>query len=69
MQNVDQLHAYDMLSELNLRSHNITKSTHMYNTGTVSEAYALHRLVQHTLQIVWRWHGQMKAIFFGMRYW
>jgi len=28
--------------------------------------HATHRLVQHTLQIIYRWHGQMKAIFFGM---
>ena len=26
-------------------------------------AYAAHRLVQHTLQVMWRWHGQMKVIF------
>jgi len=31
--------------------------------------HAAHRLVQHTLQFMRRWHGQMKALypFFGIR--
>ena len=73
-QNVDQLHAYDCYQNVTepQTTEYHTKSTHMYNAGTVSQAWlkhAAHRLVQHTLQVMWRWHGQMKAIFFGMHYW
>jgi len=34
--------------------------------------HVAHRLIQHTLQVTWRWHGEMKvhvAVIFDMHYW
>jgi len=57
MQNVDQVHAQDYhqnVTESQATEYH-TKCTHVYNTGTVSK-HAAHWLVQHILQVMWRWH-------------
>ena len=71
MQNVEQLHAHDSyqnVTEPQATVHH-TKHTHvktqeLWVRPTCSYKHAAHRLVQHTLQVMfmWRWHGQMKVL-------
>ena len=62
MHNIDQMHAHDCYQ--NVTEPQATEyhkeCTHVQHRNWLK--HAAHKLVQHTLQVIWRWHGQIKAV-------